>query len=142
MCSFHDISLVIITPSSFAFLTTSSWLPFTRIGWNSDCFLVREILSSLLFLLFSWTLLNPDHIVLCWSFSALFVYQYVCWQIIVYAGYQRKHIPGRILNHHTLPLPLCCCLCCHAITSVNNKLCRTLPLLHSLQILLLVHQTR
>ena len=61
MCSFHDKSLVIITPSSFALLTTSSWLPFTRIGWNSDYFLVKEILSSFHFSLFSWTLLSRDH---------------------------------------------------------------------------------
>ena len=58
MCSFHDKSRVIITPSSFALLTASSWLPFTRIGWNSDSFLVKEILSSLHFSLFSWTLLS------------------------------------------------------------------------------------
>ena len=58
MCSFHDKSLVIITPSSFALLTASSWLPFTRIVWNSDYFLVKEILSSLHFSLFSWTLLS------------------------------------------------------------------------------------
>ena len=61
MCSFHDKSLVIITPSSFALLTASSWLPFTRIGWNSDYFLVKEILSSFHFSLFSWTLLSRDH---------------------------------------------------------------------------------
>ena len=61
MCSFHDKSLVIITPSSFALLTASSWLPFTRIGWNSDYFLVKEILTSLHFSLFSWTLLFKDH---------------------------------------------------------------------------------
>ena len=61
MCSFHDKLIVIITPSSFAFLTASSWLPFTRIGWNSDCFLAKDILSSLHFALFSWTLLSKDH---------------------------------------------------------------------------------
>ena len=36
-------------PLSFALLSTSSWLPFIRIGRNSDCFLVKEIASSLYF---------------------------------------------------------------------------------------------
>ena len=42
-------------------ITTSSWLPFTRIWWNSDCFLMKETLSSLHFSLFGWTLLSKDH---------------------------------------------------------------------------------
>ena len=61
MWSFHDKSLVIVIPRSFALWTTSSSWPFTTIGCSSGWFLANEILSSLHFSLFSFTLLSEDH---------------------------------------------------------------------------------
>ena len=68
MCIFHVRLLEIVTPSNLALSThSSSWL-FTTIGASCGLFFANEILSSLHFSLFSFTLFSKDH---CTTVSAI-----------------------------------------------------------------------
>ena len=59
--SFYVRSLAIVRPSSFVLVTNSTSFPSMMTGSNTLCSLAKEILSSLHFSAFSWTLFSRDH---------------------------------------------------------------------------------